>query len=255
MALSTNGATATASSSYSSSYPASALINGDRKGLNWGSGGGWNDSTFNTFPDWVEVDFNGSKTIDEVDVVTVQDNLGSPIEPTLTTTFSSYGTTGYDVQYWDGSAWTTVSGGSITSNNKVWRQVSFTAVTTTKIRVSISATADGASRLAEIEAWGVAAGTSSSAASINYLVTDQLGTPRMIFDQSGSLASTKRHDYAPFGEELFNGAREIKNNSCCAALRVLCFPVLFLFMLGPAPEATLLNGRFLIVPQVLLHEN
>ncbi|MDQ1637735.1 MAG: hypothetical protein QOF62_1074 [Pyrinomonadaceae bacterium] len=29
----------------------------------------------------------------------------------------------------------------------------------------------------------------------------------MVFDQSGSLATTKRHDYAPFGEELFNGAR------------------------------------------------
>ena len=29
----------------------------------------------------------------------------------------------------------------------------------------------------------------------------------MIFDNSGSLATTKRHDYAPFGEELFNGAR------------------------------------------------
>jgi RHS repeat-associated protein len=29
----------------------------------------------------------------------------------------------------------------------------------------------------------------------------------MIFDQSGALASTKRHDYLPFGEEVFNGAR------------------------------------------------
>jgi RHS repeat-associated protein len=36
----------------------------------------------------------------------------------------------------------------------------------------------------------------------NWLVADQLGTPRMIFDQSGSLANVKRHDYAPFGEEL-----------------------------------------------------
>jgi RHS repeat-associated protein len=47
----------------------------------------------------------------------------------------------------------------------------------------------------------------SSSANINYLVSDQLGTPRMVFDQSGALATTKRHDYAPFGEELFNGAR------------------------------------------------
>jgi len=36
-----------------------------------------------------------------------------------------------------------------------------------------------------------------------WLVADQLGTPRMIVNKSGSLASVKRHDYLPFGEELF----------------------------------------------------
>jgi RHS repeat-associated protein len=45
----------------------------------------------------------------------------------------------------------------------------------------------------------------SSSASIHYLVSDQLGTPRMIYDQSGSLASMSRHDYLPFGEELVTG--------------------------------------------------
>ncbi|MGH9968236.1 MAG: RHS repeat-associated core domain-containing protein, partial [Pyrinomonadaceae bacterium] len=40
----------------------------------------------------------------------------------------------------------------------------------------------------------------------NWLVGDQLGTPRMIVNKSGSLASVKRHDYLPFGEELFAGA-------------------------------------------------
>jgi RHS repeat-associated protein len=69
--------------------------------------------------------------------------------------------------------------------------------------------------------WGPAGGTGSSyvpvdfqytsgsgaTANINWLVTDQLGTPRMVFDQSGALATTKRHDYAPFGEELLNGVR------------------------------------------------
>ena len=32
-----------------------------------------------------------------------------------------------------------------------------------------------------------------------------MGTPRMVFDKTGSLATTKRHDYLPFGEELFEG--------------------------------------------------
>jgi len=35
-----------------------------------------------------------------------------------------------------------------------------------------------------------------------WLVADQLGTPRMIVNKSGSLASVKRHDYLPFGEEI-----------------------------------------------------
>lgn len=44
-----------------------------------------------------------------------------------------------------------------------------------------------------------------NASNVNWLVADHLGTPRMILDNSGSLASVKRHDYLPFGEELFAG--------------------------------------------------
>jgi len=53
----------------------------------------------------------------------------------------------------------------------------------------------------------VTAGATSG--DVHWLVTDQLGTPRMIFDHTGSLAATKRHDYLPFGEELVatQGAR------------------------------------------------
>ena len=36
-----------------------------------------------------------------------------------------------------------------------------------------------------------------------WLVADHLGTPRMVVSKSGTLASVKRHDYLPFGEELF----------------------------------------------------
>ncbi len=38
-----------------------------------------------------------------------------------------------------------------------------------------------------------------------WIVTDALGTPRMIADQTGSLAGIKRRDYLPFGEDLLAG--------------------------------------------------
>ena len=46
-------------------------------------------------------------------------------------------------------------------------------------------------------------GLDSAAANVQWLVTDHLGTPRMIVAQTGALANIKRHDYLPFGEELF----------------------------------------------------
>jgi RHS repeat-associated protein len=45
--------------------------------------------------------------------------------------------------------------------------------------------------------------TGAVTSTLHWLITDQLGTPRMILDQSGALANIKRHDYLPFGEELF----------------------------------------------------
>lgn len=44
-------------------------------------------------------------------------------------------------------------------------------------------------------------------ADIRWVVADQLGTPRMSFDETGSLAGVSRHDYLPFGEELTAGGR------------------------------------------------
>jgi RHS repeat-associated protein len=38
-----------------------------------------------------------------------------------------------------------------------------------------------------------------------WLVTDALGTPRMIADQTGGLSAMKRRDYLPFGEEILAG--------------------------------------------------
>jgi RHS repeat-associated protein len=38
------------------------------------------------------------------------------------------------------------------------------------------------------------------------MVKDALGSPRMMADQTGSLAGMKRRDFIPFGEEVFAGA-------------------------------------------------
>src|SRR5262249_28902241 len=135
VALATNGGVASASSQINSSFPAESTNNGDRKGINWGSGGGWNDNTAGVFPDSLEIDFNGNKTIDEIDVFTLQDAYANPAEPTQDMTFSQYGVTAFDVQVWNGADWVTVPGGSITNSNKVWTKITFSPIQTTKVRV------------------------------------------------------------------------------------------------------------------------
>jgi len=47
--------------------------------------------------------------------------------------------------------------------------------------------------------------TAQASANVQWMVADQLGTPRIIADRTGSLAGVRRHDYLPFGEELFAG--------------------------------------------------
>ncbi|MCA1614954.1 MAG: hypothetical protein LC795_15150 [Acidobacteria bacterium] len=181
-------------------FPVSSVVDGDRRGLNWEHGGGWRDGTNNAYPDWAQVDFAGERTIDEVNVFTVQDNLAGPAEPSEALTFAQYGTTAFEVQYWTGSQWVTVPGGSVTGNNRVWRKFNFPALTTSKVRVVVNGALAGRSRLVEIEAWGWAA--AGPVAGLRWLVADHLGTPRMVLDQSGSLAGVTRHDYLPFGEEV-----------------------------------------------------
>jgi hypothetical protein len=153
VALASAGAVASASSAYSASFPVAAINNNERTGANWGAGGGWNDGSAGAFPDWVQIDFNGSKTIDSVVVYTVQDNFANPVEPTDTMTFGAWGVTGFTVQTWNGSAW--VTQGTVTGNNLVKRSVGFSAVTTDRIRINVNSSADGGfSRITEVEAWG-----------------------------------------------------------------------------------------------------
>jgi hypothetical protein len=151
VALASSGGTASASSTHTG-FPVSAIIDNVRTGANWGNGGGWNDNTADAWPDWVQINFNGSKTIDHVVVYTVQDNYPNPVEPTDTMTFTLYGITAFTVQGWNGSAWVTL--GSVIGNNLVKRTVNFSAYTTDRIRISVTAALASYSRITEVEAWG-----------------------------------------------------------------------------------------------------
>lgn len=143
-----------ASSTFSSDYPVSSVNNGERSGVGWGSGsGGWNDATAAIFPDSVEITFSGAQPINEIDVFTLQDNYTAPSPPTGTMTFTQYGITAFDAQYWDGAQWVLVPGGQVTGNNLVWRKLSFGTITTTKIRVVVNNALANYSRITEIEAY------------------------------------------------------------------------------------------------------
>jgi hypothetical protein len=157
VALAANGGVTSASSTYDNNFPVRAVNDGDRLGLNWGNGGGWNDETSNVWPDWVEIDFNASYPINEIDVFTLQDNYQNPSPPTLDMTFSLYGVTDFEVQYWTGSIWTDIPGGDITGNDYVWKQFTFANITTAKIRVLIHNSLGYYSRVIEIEAYRVGA--------------------------------------------------------------------------------------------------
>lgn len=155
VALASNGSTATASSTANeTSVPPSSTINGEQAGTNWAKGsGGWQDATKDMYPDWLQIDFSGLKSIEEINVFTAQTNyVFNPVTPTPTMTTTA-GIKDFVVQYWNGSSWVTIPNGTVTGNTLVWRKFTFPAIPTSKIRVQIN-NAPGSSRITEIEAWG-----------------------------------------------------------------------------------------------------
>jgi hypothetical protein len=152
VALTANGGVASASSTNGPGFPASAVNDNRRSGANWGAGGGWNDATSGVFPDWVQINFNGVKTIDRAVVYSVQDNYLAPVEPTDTTTFSLRGITDFQVQGYNGSSWVTLA--TVAGNNLVKRTVTFAPFPTDRIRINVTHALASWTRITEVEAWG-----------------------------------------------------------------------------------------------------
>jgi hypothetical protein len=67
-------------------------------------------------------------------------------------TFTQFGIQDFDVEFWTGSAWQLVPGGSVLNNDKVWRKISFSPVTTSKIRCVVKRALGGQSVIVELEA-------------------------------------------------------------------------------------------------------
>ena len=152
-----NGAVATALNTIGNAgYHANAVINNDRLGIHWGAdpetGSGWN-SIENSPQGWLQIDFKETQPITEIDVFFVQDNYQAPVNPTPTMTFTLYGLTAFQVQYWTGSAWEDVPGGNVVNNDLVWRKFTFPVINTAKIRIQINASKDSIGRIVEVEAW------------------------------------------------------------------------------------------------------
>ncbi len=124
--------------------------------------GYWRDE--HGLPSYLQIEFNGSKTIDEVDIYTVPDDPDylEQVDPTSELPCKKFGATAFEVQYWDGSAWMPIPGASAGGrgkfaptplNDKAWRQFKGFKVTTNKIRVLVNASNDKVARIAEVEAW------------------------------------------------------------------------------------------------------
>jgi hypothetical protein len=154
VALAANGGVASASSTYTAAgqdYRVGSINDNERAGANWTHGGGWMDATRSTFPDWVQIAFAGSKTIDKVVVYTVQDNLSSPVEPTDALRFTQWGITAFAVQTWNNGGWVTRA--TVNRNALVKRTITFPAITTDRVRVVVTDALARYSRITEVEAW------------------------------------------------------------------------------------------------------
>jgi len=139
LALASRGVKASASSEMSS-MPASVVNDGDR----WGNQ--WNDATINDYPDWVVLEFSRPTRLSKIAIFTRQMPLFGK--------WFQQGVRDFDVQIEQDGGWKTLR--SFRDNKEIVTVVDFEPLTTTGIRILITATngIGDFSRIMEIEAYG-----------------------------------------------------------------------------------------------------
>lgn len=140
VAAASTGSTVSASTTYHSDFAASYTT----------------DSVDYHPSSWIEVRFNATRTINEIDVFTQGSSGTNSVNlsrPTITSQATSNYIKDYEIQFWNGVTWQTIPGGVVSNNILLRRQFKFSNITTTSIRVIVFATNDGGVRITEIEAW------------------------------------------------------------------------------------------------------
>lgn len=155
-ALGSNGAIASASSSYSAWLPGRAN-NGNRV-YNTTNGDTWISSANATpsAPEWLRITFANPMMIDEINVFGLADNIANPGAPTLADIGTQYVQPTFDIYLSpdNGTTWILIQ--AVTGNNKVWYQTTFAAQLATMVQVNFkSKRLDNYNIVcAELEAWG-----------------------------------------------------------------------------------------------------
>ncbi len=145
----TNLTTVTASSTQPGSYAAADVTNGDTTAARFGTpGGGWMGGMAlnGTTTEYLTINFPTTQTVDEVRVFT----LDSATNPA-----AAYGIKDYKVQYFDSATATWKDAATVTGNTLGAVISTFSPVSTTAVRLAITATnaTDQFARVLEVEAY------------------------------------------------------------------------------------------------------
>jgi hypothetical protein len=181
VALSSLGAVASATSTLAGTV-AAAANNGIRTGGSDEKLGEWASAVAVNphAPQSLTIQLDALRTIDSIEVVTQQDGtFGRSGEPSLTSTFTTAGNQSFTLAALVGTTWQTVA--TVTGNNHVVVERSFTPIAATAIRVTVTAALGGYARVVELSAHDATTPSSSPALYTRYAAlgaaTSPLGLP------------------------------------------------------------------------------